>query len=162
MRSDNSDKARTVVVAATIAVAVLVGGCSYKDRKDPNKGATRYIAVVHHAKDVSEDSVEFFDLRSIGLMLHTYANMNDEKFPPTLQTLVDKGLLVQKHISGKGQELHYIPGQTLMSPSSNIIAYTTQPDARGDCHVLRVSGQAELMSPQKLQAAVEATKDSLR
>ena len=151
-----------LIAAGIIAITMLASGCSKKDRDDPNKNPGQYITVLTQAKTKSEASVDFFDLKAIGQMLHTYANMYDEKFPPSLQVLVDKGLLVQKHISGKEQELHYIPGQTLMSPSSNVIVYTDQPDARGECYILRVGGQMEKMRPEQAQAAVEATKKSLR
>ena len=164
MRSDNSDMARApaVIVAAVIVIAVLASGCSKKDRNDPSKNPGQYITVLTQAKTKSEASVDFFGLRAIGQMLHTYANMYDEKFPPTLQVLVDKGLLAGEHISGKEQELRYIPGQTLMSPLSNVIVYTDQPDARGECYILRVSGQMEKMRPEQAQAAVEATRKLLR
>ena len=148
------------VIVAAVVVAVLACGCSKKDRNDPSKNPGQYITVLTQAKTKSEASVDFFDLKAIGQMLHTYANMEDEKFPPSLQVLVDKGLLVREHISGKEQELRYIPGQTLMSPSSNVIVYTDQPDARGECYILRVSWQMEKMRPEQAQAVVEATKKS--
>jgi hypothetical protein len=56
----------------------------------------------------------------------------------------------------------YIPGQTLISPPDNILLFEPLPVHNGKCHVLRVNGTIELITPEELKAAIEQTKAHLR
>jgi prepilin-type processing-associated H-X9-DG protein len=56
----------------------------------------------------------------------------------------------------------YIPGQTGDMPAANILLFEPEPVHNGRCNVLYLGGQIELITPEELKRAIEATLVRLR
>jgi hypothetical protein len=121
------------------------------------------------ARMLAKRSVSASNLRSIGTGCHTYANLNDDRFPPDLQTLMDEGDLAPQVLrsplddSDDESSYIYIPGQTTGGNSQNILAYEKleNNDWEGT-NVLFIDAHVDWMSAEDFEEALEATQQRLR
>ncbi len=103
------------------------------------------------------------NLNTIRQNLRMYA-IEKESFPPSLKTLVDWGFDSQllRCPAPDGGQYVYIPGQNENMPGQNVLVYEIKAAHDGRCHLLRVNGQIDLLSPQQVQAEVNKTYVRLR
>jgi hypothetical protein len=59
-------------------------------------------------------------------------------------------------------EYVYIPGQTGDMPAANVLLFEPKPVHDGRCNVLHLNGQMELLTPEELKRAIEATLVRIR
>jgi len=154
------DRLAVAAVAVVLAAAMTVPiGCE----KKKGKKSRGYIGAVIHALTVAEIRIAKTNLTTLGRELEAYA-IEDDKFPPSLEALVESRGVSKSLIMSLGKKPHplsYIPGQTPASPADNVLVYDDKPIYDKDCLLLRVSGQVELISPEALAEAVEQTRASL-
>ncbi len=103
------------------------------------------------------------NLRTIWQNIQIYATTNGD-LPASQQELIN--------FSGTTQLFHcdepnapdyiYIPGQSDDMPTTNVLLYEPLPVHNRQSSVLYLSGQIELLSPEELREAVEATILSIR
>lgn len=103
------------------------------------------------------------NLYAINQGVRLYGLSND-KLPDTFDDLVNEvgDSRVFQCPEPNSPKYVYIPGQTLDSPSDNILLYEPKPVHDGRGNVLRVSGAIDLLTPEELQAALQQTKAHLR
>jgi hypothetical protein len=99
------------------------------------------------------------NMRSIFQSLEVYA-MENEAFPSSQQELVDFcGGSQLFHCNEPNAPMYvYIPGQRNDMPTTNVLVYEPVPVHDGRCSVLFLNGQMDLLTPEELKQAVEATK----
>jgi hypothetical protein len=103
------------------------------------------------------------NLNTIRQNLRMYA-IEKESFPPSLKTLVDWGFdskLLHCTAPDGGQYV-YIHGQNENMPGQNVLVYEQKAAHQGRCHLLRVNGQIDLLTPEQVQAEVNKTYIRLR
>jgi hypothetical protein len=61
-----------------------------------------------------------------------------------------------------GPKYVYIPGQNENMPGQNILLYEPKAVHNGRCHVLRLNGQIDALTPEELQIALQQTLGSIR
>jgi len=97
------------------------------------------------------------NLQNIGLALHLYATVNNDKFPEKLSDLVpdyvrDEALLKAPGWEGKaGIGYEYVKGFTFSLQSDKIIVYEKKELRQGGRYVLYVNGNIEFLSEEKFQ-----------
>jgi type II secretion system protein G len=81
------------------------------------------------ARHLSKRTVSAANLKGIGMGLYTYASEHDDKFPDSLQVLVDNGGMSPKALISPLEQADvtssyiYIPGQGTEADQRNVIAY---------------------------------------
>lgn len=82
------------------------------------------------SRELSMRTVSAANMKAIGTALFTYANENDDKLPPDLQTLVKLNLIAppaliapNDHRADIQSSYLYIEGQNIQMPQQNIVAY---------------------------------------
>jgi hypothetical protein len=103
------------------------------------------------------------NLRAIWQNLQMYV-VSNEKFPPSQAALEEWSGNSQlfKCPAAEGQKYVYITGQSGDMPPENILVFEPQPAHNGKCNVLRLNGQIELLTPEELKKAVDATLARIR
>ena len=103
------------------------------------------------------------NLSNIRQNLRMYA-IEKQSFPPSLNTLADWGADSQllRCPAQDGGEYFYIPGQNENMPGQNVLVYELKAAHDGRCHLLRVNGQVDLLTPEQVQAEVNKTNIRLR
>lgn len=103
------------------------------------------------------------NLSNIRQNLRMYA-IEKQSFPPSLKTLVDWGADSQllRCSAPDGGEYVYIPGQNENMPGQNVLVYEIKAAHQGRCHLLRVNGQIDLLTPEQVQAEVNKTYITFR
>ena len=151
-----------LALAALLALAAGITGCSSKDEDGDQEKSPGYLKTMVIAKDLAEERVCQVNLRDIYSSLRIYAAA-EEIFPPGL---VRRGgwdglsLPAEKLRcpSGSCHQYVYIPDQDPTMPADNVLLYETEAVHRGRCHVLRLGGKIEKLTPAELDAAVAETK----
>jgi len=151
-----------LALAALLAVAAGMTGCSSKDEDGDGEESPGYLKSMVIAKELAEERVCQVNLRDIGSALRMYA-VTEEQFPPGLVRRDGwEGLSLPAEKlrcpSGSGRQYVYIPDQDPTMPGDNVLLYETEAVHRGRCHVLRLSGEIEKLTPAELDAAVAETK----
>ena len=151
-----------LALAALLAVAAGMSGCSSKDEDGDKEKSPGYLETLVTAKDLAEERVCQVNLRDIWSALRVYA-VTEETFPPGLVRRGGwEGLSLPAEKlrcpSGSGREYVYIPDQDPTMPEDNVLLYETEAVHRGRCHVLRLGGKVETLTPAELDAAVAETK----
>jgi hypothetical protein len=103
------------------------------------------------------------NLRTIWQNLQMYAASNG-RFPPSSEALEEwsgSSQLFQCPASD-GQKYVYIPGQSGDMPPENVLVFELKAAHDGKCNALRLSGQIELLTPEELKKAVDATLARLK
>lgn len=103
------------------------------------------------------------NMRAIGQNIQIYALSNDS-FPPSLEALIEFSGSTQlfQCPDPEGGKYVYIPGQNNNMPPTNILLYEPKPVHDGQCCVLRLNRQIELLSPEQLKEAIAQTLASLK
>lgn len=154
--------AAALTVAALLAIAAAMIGCSGKDENGDKEESPGYLKSLMIARKRADETLCQTNLRDIHSALRLYA-MTEEQFPPRLVRLSKwegMSLPAQKlHCpSGTRREYEYIPDQDASMPADNILVYEAEAAHAGRCYVLRISGKIEKLTPAELEAAVAATK----
>jgi prepilin-type processing-associated H-X9-DG protein len=108
------------------------------------------------------------NLSVMGKAMLIYANDYDDKFPPNLNVLLEKGLITAKTLESKsrpdgydGPNFIYISGQDLSMYPGNIVAYEN-PEFRSDgVNVLFLDSHVEWMKPDNFLRELEETNERL-
>jgi len=103
------------------------------------------------------------NLRAIWQNLQMYV-VSNERFPASQAALEEWSGNSQlfKCPAPDEQKYIYIPGQNGDMPPENILVFEPQPAHNGKCNVLRLNGQIELLTPEELKKAIDATLARLR
>ena len=108
------------------------------------------------------------NLKGIGVACMIYAYDNQEKYPPDLQTLVDSGDISERQLispqAPQGMRSYaYIPGHTMKSDPSWVVAYEQWPGQPEDgAPVLFVDGHVEVVRPlSRVEDLVEKTMEAM-
>jgi len=111
-------------------------------------------------------------LSTIGKALIIYANEHQDRFPPSLDTLVDERYLEPDEVtypaeidSSQNPSFVYIPGLTVLDSALNVVVYVPvgqyELHARPGGNVLFIDGSADWLEPDKHAAAIQRTRDYL-
>ena len=151
-----------LALAALLAIGAAMIGCSDKDEDKDREESPGYLRTMVIAKDRSEETTCQANLRDIYTALRVYAAA-EEQYPPGLVRRGGwEGLPLpagKLHCpSGSRREYVYIPDQDPTMPQDNVLLYEAEAVHRGRCHVLRLSGRIEKLTPAERDAAVEETK----
>ena len=103
------------------------------------------------------------NLRAIWQNLQMYV-VSNERFPPSQAALEEWSGNSQlfKCPAPDGQKYIYIPGQSGDMPPENVLVFEPKAAHDGRCNVLRLGGQIELLTPEELEKAIDATLARLR
>jgi prepilin-type processing-associated H-X9-DG protein len=108
------------------------------------------------------------NLSVIGTACRIYADDHDDKYPPSLEVLVEQGDLASKHLESKrrpagfeGPSFIYIPGQTLAMNPGNFVAYENPAYCAEGINVLHLDGHVEFMKPERFLEELKGTYERL-
>jgi hypothetical protein len=103
------------------------------------------------------------NMRAIWQNLQMYA-ISNESFPASQQELMNwSGNARLFHCNEpNAPEYVYIPGQTGDMSAVNVLLFEPKPVHDGRCNVLYLNGQMELLTPEELNQAIEATLARLK
>jgi len=103
------------------------------------------------------------NMRTIWQNLQMYAISNGS-FPASQQELMNWcGNTRLFHCDEpNAPEYVYIPGQTGDMSAANVLLFEPEPVHNGRCNVLYLNGQMELLTPEELKRAIEATLVRIR
>lgn len=103
------------------------------------------------------------NMRTIWQNLQMYA-ISNESFPASQQELMNwSGNTRLFHCDEPNAPNYvYIPGQTGDMPAANVLLFEPSPVHDGRCNVLHLGGQIELLTPEELKRAIEATLVRIR
>jgi len=110
-------------------------------------------------------AVSMANLRGIGQGCYIYANDNAEKFPESLDVLIDNGYITEKMLyspllGAASRSYTYIAGQTAAADLRNVLAYEWPPSDRKTA-ALFCDGHVELMPLEQFAEALKATYQRL-
>ena len=117
------------------------------------------------ARELSKRAVSSANLRGIGQVCHIYANDHDDKFPDSLEQLIEEkmcppGLLQSPHDPEGMISYVYIAGQMESAEPRNILAYERVRDDEGT-NVLFTDGHVECMTIFAFKRALQETYQRL-
>ncbi|MHC4640877.1 MAG: hypothetical protein ACYS32_04475 [Planctomycetota bacterium] len=103
------------------------------------------------------------NMRAVWQNMRMYS-IEKENFPPSLEALAEWGADPRQFRceASDDQQYVYIPGQNENMPGENVLIYELKGVHEGRCNLLRVNGQMELLTPEKVQDAVTKTHLQLR
>ena len=108
------------------------------------------------------------NLSAIGKACLIYANDHDDKFPPSLETLVEEGEITPKTLESKrrprdfdGPSYVYVAGQNLDMYPGNIIAYEDTRYCLEGVNVLFLDSHVEFMKPENFRRELKETYERL-
>ena len=115
-------------------------------------------------RQIAQRMVSGTNLSSVGKACLIYANDYDDKLPPNLQVLVDKGELPPKTLESplkprgfEGPSYIYIVGQTTAMHPGNIVAYENSAFCSEGINVLFMDSHVQWMKPAEFLVALEET-----
>lgn len=109
-------------------------------------------------------------LSGMGKACLIYANDNDDKLPPDLETLIELGYIDAKFLKSSrrkkgasGPDYLYISGQTVMQPLTNIVAYENPETCKDPkkINVLFLDSHVALISMEELEDRLTETYQTL-
>ena len=167
MRHHNN---KTIPTLAIWSFALVLGawavGCDsppHEDEKDDTPPTRKkldkpggYVHTIVRTRTFAQSQACLTRMAVLKQELMLYAQMNDGRFPPSLAVL-KRGDLIKTPMSGN-EEYSYVPGQSIGSDGSNILVYLELVNYKGMCHVLRVGGTVESISPEDLEAELGRTR----
>lgn len=112
------------------------------------------------ARELAKRAVSASNLRAIGQGLHIYANDHGGKFPESLETLIEQGMITRETLNSPRDEegrvsYTYIAGQSETNDPRNVIAHERVMGDEGT-NVLFLDGHVEWLPPERfVQALVE-------
>jgi prepilin-type processing-associated H-X9-DG protein len=164
MSNTRRDHGGTTIDIITIAILLgLVGMGVWWVIKTTGKAGQQYTeAMINTSKKATTLTCQT-NMETIFKNLNIYA-ISNEHFPESQQELVDFGGYSKLfHCPDpNGSQYVYIPGQSGDMSPSNVLVYEPKPMHDGRCNVLFLGGQIELLTPEQLKQAVEATQAHLR
>jgi prepilin-type processing-associated H-X9-DG protein len=164
MSNTRRDHGGTTIDIITIAILLgLVGMGVWWVIKTTGKAGQQYTeAMINTSKKATTLTCQT-NMETIFKNLNIYA-ISNEHFPESQQELVDFGGYSKLfHCPDpNGSQYVYIPGQSGDMSSTNVLVYEPKPMHDGRCNVLFLGGQIELLTPEQLKQAVEATEAHLR
>ncbi|HNQ22390.1 MAG TPA: hypothetical protein PKK06_04785 [Phycisphaerae bacterium] len=119
------------------------------------------------ARELAKRAVSASNLKGIGTCCQIYANDNQDRFPPDLQTLVAQGYLPEEQLrspkDGPGQTSYvYIAGQTANDDPRNLLAHEREDLNYGEgVNVLYVDGHVAFQKLPVFQEELRATQERL-
>ncbi len=149
-----------ILIAGIVIVLIGIGVMSLM--KQAGETTQEYAEGMVNTTNKASSIACTMNMSQIFQVLQMYS-MTEDKLPESYDDLVSEvGMTQVFHCSEPNAPNYtYIPGQTLSSPSDNILLYESVPVHSGRCNVLRVSGRVEMLTPEELQAAIEQTKAHL-
>ncbi|MCC7293092.1 MAG: hypothetical protein IT449_13610 [Phycisphaerales bacterium] len=113
------------------------------------------------AREQAKRQVSASNLRGIGAGCMVYASDNEEKFPASLDALVESGTITEPMLHSPrdptgGRSYVYLDGQTAASDARNVLAYEKPIDNEGT-HVLFCDSHVEWMKPVAFRQAMVET-----
>lgn len=117
------------------------------------------------AREQSKRVVSASNLRGIGVTCMMYAADNQEKFPPSLDVLIESGDLTEQSLHSPrdptgGRSYVYIDGQSATGDARNVLAYEKPFDNEGT-NVLFCDSHTEWMKPVEFRKAMVETYSRL-
>ena len=119
-------------------------------------------------RQIARRMVSGTNLSGMGKAMLIYANDYDDKFPPNLNVLLEKGLITAKSLESKrrpegydGPNFIYIPGQSLSMYPGNIVAYENPEFGSDGTNVLFLDSHVEWMKPDDFLRELEETYERL-
>ena len=118
------------------------------------------------ARELSKRTVSMANLRGIGVACATYANENNYKLPPDLETLIEENAISPKQLispletdpSAKSSYV-YLAGQTGDDDPANVLAYEKLENYDDEgTNVLFLDYHVEWMKKDAFEKALEETK----
>ena len=136
----------------------LIGYGVYWVMKTTGEAGQQYAtAMVNTQKKASALECQM-NLRSIGQTLQAYA-VSNEGFPATQQELESYAGYGSKLFhcpDPNGSAYIYIPGRRTDATLNTVLVYEDKPVHNGKCNVLYLDGEIAALSPEELQAALQA------
>lgn len=113
------------------------------------------------AREQAKRVVSQTNLRGIGAACMIYANDNQEKYPPSLEVLIETGIMTEQMLHSPrdpagGRSYVYIEGQSAAGDARNVLAYEKLIDNEGT-NVLFCDSHTEWMKPEAFKRAVVET-----
>lgn len=115
-------------------------------------------------RQVAFRKVSEINLSAIGKSAIIYSDDNNDRFPPDLRALVEKGALPAKMLESKrkpkdfdGPAYMYVAGQNTSMYPGNILAYENPEYCREGINVLFLDGHVEWMKTDAFRRELEAT-----
>lgn len=125
---------------------------------------------LQRARELSKRAVSAANLRGIGQACMIYANDNDDRFPPDLDTVVQGGFVTEIQLRAPtddawqpgGCSYVYVAGQSMASDPRNVLAYE-RPDVNDGegANVLFVDGHVEFMRVDSINQVIRETYERL-
>jgi hypothetical protein len=113
------------------------------------------------ARMTAERITSMNNLKQIGLGCLMYAHDHNDVFPPSLQTLVDKGTIQAQVLrsphAGTTPRYLYVAGQPTTADARNILAYEDPAQAKDKICALFPDGHVEALSREDFQTKLEET-----
>jgi hypothetical protein len=120
------------------------------------------------ARELSKRLVSAANLTGIGTCCRIYAIDNEDRFPPSLQTLIDSGDITPKQLLNprvgdpdKPNHYIYIPGHTEAGEAGLIVAYENPAYVDEGINVLYLDGRAEFLRGESAFAPIRATYEKM-
>jgi prepilin-type processing-associated H-X9-DG protein len=127
-------------------------------------GAGVMMPALAKARTQASRVVSMNNLKQIALGCIMYADDNKGAFPPSLQSLVDKGLIQAKALqsprksSAEGKPFYvYVNGQTTKMDPQNIVAYEDPNQAMEGVNAAFMDGHVEFLKREAFQKRLEET-----
>lgn len=113
-------------------------------------GISILLPSLSRARELAKRAVSAANLRGIGQGCYIYANDHDDKFPASLEALIDEGLEVRESLNSPRDEegvvsYMYISGQSFSDDVRNVIAYERLMGDEGT-NVLFLDGHVQWIS----------------
>jgi len=139
-------------------LALGVAGASF--------GASIALPSLSRAREVAKRSVSVSNLRGIGQGIMVYANDNDDRFPPSLEALVEHGTISEQQLVSPRQPTGvtsyvYIAGQTAADSPRNVLVYERFQGREGT-NLLYCDGHVAWEKPEAARKAIRETYRRLK
>lgn len=118
------------------------------------------------ARETAKRVASMANLRNIGVGVMLYSNDNHDRFPPSLDVLVDEGFLMRKllqspqHPDNVDVSYVYIAGQSPNDHPRNVLAYE-KPLGADRLNVLFNDGSVQWMSIEQFRSVLRQTYERL-
>jgi prepilin-type processing-associated H-X9-DG protein len=164
MRSTRHNPSGRIIDVLAIAIVLgLVGMFIWWVIKTTGQAGQQYTEAMVNTSHKATTLTCQTNMQTIFKNLNIYA-ISNERFPESQQELVEFGGYARlfQCPDPNGSQYVYIPGQSGDMSPSNVLLYESKPVHDGKCNVLFLGGQIEMLTPEQLKQALEATAAHLR